>query len=175
MIEERRARQEPADRLLRDGKRVHRGDEPIDEADERFAVGDVAGAIDQRVLPSDQIERHERAEIARVHRHALPDFGRQLGRRADEHRDVVTGGERLAQHVATEDPVAPRMRTRDIRTSGVTSPIFQAVGLVTAPPPATAGRRARRAAVRRGRASSRSATSRSRRSPGRRRARGRTT
>ena len=46
---------------------------------------------------------------------------------------------------------------------------------VTAPPRATAGRRAARTAVRRGRASARSATSRSRRSPGRRRARERTT
>ena len=45
---------------------------------------------------------------------------------------------------------------------------------LTALPRATAGRQARRAAVRRGRASSRSAISRFRRSPGRRRARGRT-
>jgi hypothetical protein len=29
-------------------------------------------------------------------------LGRQFGRRADEHRDVVTGGERLTQHVAAQ-------------------------------------------------------------------------
>ena len=87
-----------------DGKRVHAGDEPVDQADERFAVGDVAGAIDQRVLSSDQVKRHERAEIACVHRHPFTHLGRQLGRRADKHRDVVPGGERLAKHVATERP-----------------------------------------------------------------------
>ena len=48
-VEERHARQEPADGLRRRRKRVHGGDEPVDQADERFAVGDVAGTIDQRV------------------------------------------------------------------------------------------------------------------------------
>jgi hypothetical protein len=43
-------------------------DDAVDEVDERCAVCDVAGAIDQRVLPSDQITRHERAEIACVRR-----------------------------------------------------------------------------------------------------------
>ena len=66
-IEERCAREKPADRLLRRRKRVDAGNEPVEQADERVAVGDVAGAIDQRVLPSDQIKRHERAEIACMH------------------------------------------------------------------------------------------------------------
>ena len=71
-------------------------------ADERVAVSDVAGAADQRVLPPDQIERHVRAEIAGMHRHSIADVGEQLGRRSDEYRDVVTGGDRLTQHVAAE-------------------------------------------------------------------------
>ena len=65
-VEERRAGQEPADRLLRNGKRVHGGDEPIDERHERFAVSDVSGAIDQRALPFEQIKRYVRAQIAGV-------------------------------------------------------------------------------------------------------------
>ena len=58
--------------------------------------------VDQRLVASDQIKRHGRAEIAAVDRHSLMDFGRQLGRRADEDRDVVTGGDRLTQHVAAQ-------------------------------------------------------------------------
>ena len=86
------------------GKEVHAGDEPVDHGDERFAVGDVAGAIDQAVLSADEIEGHRGAEVSQVDGHSFADVRRQLGRRADEHRDVVAGGERLAQHVATERP-----------------------------------------------------------------------
>ena len=103
-IEDGRARQEPADRLLLDGKRVHAGDEPIDEGHERVGLGDVAGAIDQRVPAPDEVEGHGGAEVARVQGDAAPVFGRQLRRRADEHGDLVPGGERLAQHVAAEGP-----------------------------------------------------------------------
>ena len=63
------------DRLLRVGKRVHAGDEPVHQADERFAVGDVTRAIDQRVVPSNQVKRHERAEIACMHRHLIAERG----------------------------------------------------------------------------------------------------
>jgi hypothetical protein len=70
----------------------------------RLAVSDVAGAIDQRVLSSDEIGRHDGAEVASMNRHSFPDFRWQLGRRAHEYRNHVTGGERLSQHVATERP-----------------------------------------------------------------------
>jgi hypothetical protein len=50
------------------------------------------------------VKRHERAEIACVDGHPPTRFGRQLGRRAAEHRDLVASCERLAQHVATEGP-----------------------------------------------------------------------
>jgi hypothetical protein len=42
------------------------------------------------------------------HRHRFTDLGRQLGRRAGEHRDVVPGADRLAKHVATEEPGGPQ-------------------------------------------------------------------
>ena len=103
-VEERCARQKPANGLRFLRGRVHRADEAVDQADERFAVGDVAGTIDQRVRPSDQIERHERVEIACMHRDRLTDVGRKLGRRPYEHRDLEAGGDRLAKHLATEGP-----------------------------------------------------------------------
>ena len=37
-----------------------------------------------------------------MHRHSIADVGEQLGRRSDEYRDVVTGGDRLTQHVAAQ-------------------------------------------------------------------------
>jgi hypothetical protein len=101
-VEERRAREQPADRLLRRGKEFHAGDKPVDQADEPFAIGDVSGAIDQRVLAADEIGGHDGAEVAGVNGHSFPDFRRQLGRRPDGHCDRVVGGDRLAQHVATE-------------------------------------------------------------------------
>ena len=85
-----------------------RAAEAVEQADERVAVGDVAGAIDQRVVPSDQVERHGRAEIACVDGHPPTRSGRQLGRHADEHRDLVVGGDRLAKHVPTEGPGGTR-------------------------------------------------------------------
>jgi hypothetical protein len=66
------------------------------------SVGNVAGAVYQRPVPVDQIERHVRAEIARMHRHPITEVRQQLGRRSDEYRDVVTRCERLAQHVAAQ-------------------------------------------------------------------------
>ncbi|HEX2493182.1 MAG TPA: hypothetical protein VHK24_05355, partial [Steroidobacter sp.] len=47
-IEKRRSCQKPADRLLRNGKRVYGGDNSIHERRERVAARDVASAIDQR-------------------------------------------------------------------------------------------------------------------------------
>ncbi len=49
-----------------------------------------------------------------MHRHSIADVGEQLGRRSEEYRDVVTGGDRLTQHVAPSAPVAPKMMTRAI-------------------------------------------------------------
>jgi hypothetical protein len=88
--------------LLLHRKRLETGHEAINEGDERVSVGDVAGAVDQRALPADHIERHVRAEIARMHRHTITEVGQQLGRRSDRYRDVVTSGERLTQHVAAQ-------------------------------------------------------------------------
>ena len=75
-------------RVLLDGKRVHAGDEAIDEGHERVGLGDVAGAIDQRVPATDEVEGHGGAQVARVQGDAAPVFGRQLRRRADEHGDA---------------------------------------------------------------------------------------
>ena len=41
--------------------------------------GDVSGAIDQRVLAPDEINRNGRTQIACVHRHASREVGRKLG------------------------------------------------------------------------------------------------
>ena len=101
-VEERRAREQPADRCSAMGKEVHAGDQPVDEADERFAVGHVASAINKRVLAADESGGPGCAEVAGVNGHSFPDFGRQLGRRPDGHCDRVAGGDRLAQHVATQ-------------------------------------------------------------------------
>ena len=101
-IEQRSARHEPTDRLLLYRKRVHSRNETVNEANERVSVSNVAGAADQRVLPPDQIERHVRAEVAGMHRHSIADVGEQLGRRSDEYRNVMTGGDRLTQHVAAQ-------------------------------------------------------------------------
>ena len=65
-------------------------------------VADVPGAIDERILSTDEIERHAVAEIARANRYSFPDFGRQCGGRADEHGHRMAGGERPAHHMATK-------------------------------------------------------------------------
>jgi len=101
-VEHRRAREEPADRLLLDGKRLHAGDDPVDEGHERFAVANVPCAIDDGVLAPDEIERHRGVQVAPVQGHPGAVFGRQLRRVANEHSDRVPGGERLPQHVAAE-------------------------------------------------------------------------
>ena len=62
----------------------------------------MAGAIDQCVLSLDESEGHIRAEVAAVDRHSFTDFRRQLGGRANEQGDLVTGRKRLAQHVAAK-------------------------------------------------------------------------
>jgi hypothetical protein len=76
----------------------------IDEVDEAVAVGDVAGAIEERVLPLDEIEGRACGEIAGVDCGPTPGFRRQLGRRADEYGDLMPGCQRQAQHVAAERP-----------------------------------------------------------------------
>ena len=83
-----------------------RGDEAIDQADERFAVGDVARALIRASCPLIRDAARARSDrlYGRTHAHALR---RQSGRRADEHPDLVAGGERLAQHVAAEGSCRP--------------------------------------------------------------------
>jgi hypothetical protein len=68
------------------------------------------------LLSSDQIKRHQRAEIARVDGNSPAGFGRQLGRRADEHRDLVAGASAWRSTWLPRDPVEPRMMRRDIST-----------------------------------------------------------
>jgi hypothetical protein len=103
-VEQRCAREQPADRLPGRGKQIHAGHQSVDQIDERLAIGHVSGAVDQRVLAGEEIGGHSGAEVAGVNGHSFPDFRRQSGRRANEHGNVVVGGERLAQDVATERP-----------------------------------------------------------------------
>jgi hypothetical protein len=43
-------------------------------------------------------------EIACMNGHSFLCFGRQFGRRADEHRDHIASCDRLTEHMATEGP-----------------------------------------------------------------------
>ena len=88
--------------MLRRGLRLDAGDDAVYETNECLAVADVAGATDQRVLPSHDIHRKIGGKVRHVDRHPLTQFRRQLGWRADDHGDFVAGVERLAQHVSTE-------------------------------------------------------------------------
>ena len=60
-LEQCRAGEEPANRLLGYRKALDTGYQAGDEGHERIALGDVSGAVDQRILASDELERHSRS------------------------------------------------------------------------------------------------------------------
>ena len=90
------ARQKPADWLLRNGQQVHGGDESVDKATN---VSPPATWPAQLISASCPLIKSSGTCVLRspaLHRHPIrPTSGEQLGRRAYENRDVVTGGDRL--------------------------------------------------------------------------------